>query len=272
VWLVRRSGWRRLRAGVENQTSKIGRPVAGTRRAILKAGMVGAGSLAAAPVASRADPDTPAAPLPTAPSQGYGFFSDAERSVLASLAERILPGAGSAGAIEYIEGLLTALEVDPPRIHAGMLGQGEPFLPLDRVQEHAWRLRLYGSEAVEYRNESVLGPIRGLRPTMREGAREAARLAAAGSSPGSIWWSLPDEFTDAFVELVVEGSLGDPLYGGNRGGEIWRAHDFHPPMLAYGSAPTQPSGARSPEATREPLHWTTRVMLWAIGVFSRRIA
>jgi hypothetical protein len=168
--------------------------------------------------------------------------------------------------------MLTAFEVDPPRIHAGMLGRGEPFLPLDRVQEHAWRLRLYGSGEVEYRNESVLGPIRGLRPVMSEGAREAARMAAAGSSPGRIWWSLPGEFTDAFTELVVEGSLGDPLYGGNRGGRLWLAHGFHPPMLAYGGAASDPGGARDPEAVREPLHWSTRIALWAIGFFSRRIA
>ncbi len=153
-----------------------------------------------------------------------------------------------------------------------MLGQGEPFLPLDRVQEHAWRLRLYGSEEVEYRNESVLGPVRGLRPTLREGAREAARLAREGSSPGSIWWSLPDEFTDAFTELVVEGSLGDPIYGGNRGGEVWRAHGFRAPMLAYGGGSPHPSGTPGPEVAPEALHWTTRVMLWAIGFFSRWIA
>jgi hypothetical protein len=105
------------------------------------------------------------------------------------------------------------------------------------IQEHARRLRLCGSGEVEYRNESVLGPVRGLRPAMREGAREATRLAEQGSSPGSIWRSLSDEFKDAFTELVLEGSLGDPIYGGNRGGEVWRAHGFRAPMLAYGSAP-----------------------------------
>jgi hypothetical protein len=239
--------------------------VVGSRRAFLKAGAVGAASLAAGPSVSEAEREAEEN-APAAASQGRDFFSEAERSVLASLAERILPGAGRAGAVDYIEGLLTAFEVDPPRIHAGMLGRGDPFLPLDRVQEHAWRLRLYGSGEVEYRNESVLGPVRGLRPIMREGAREAARMAAAGSSPGWIWWSLPDEFTDAFTELVVEGSLGDPIYGGNRGGEIWRAYGFHPPMLAYGMASSDPPGAP------DPLRWTTRIMLWAIGLFSRRIA
>jgi hypothetical protein len=250
--------------------SKTRGSVAGTRREFLKASAVGAASLAAAPAASEVDRDAAAAAAPMAASQGRGFFSDAELSVLALLAERILPGAGASGAIDYIEGLLTAFEVDPPRIHAGMLGQGEPFLPLDRIQEHAWRLRLYGSDEVEYRNESVLGPVRGLRPSMREGAREAARLAGEGSSPGSIWGALSDEFTDAFTGLVLEGSLGDPIYGGNRGGEVWRAYGFQAPMLAYGNAPS--SGAAASEAAREPLHWTTRLMLWAIGFFSRRIA
>jgi hypothetical protein len=247
--------------------------VTGTRRAFLKAGALGAASLAGTPAAAKAAPDLEAAaPAPTVASQGHGFFSDAERSVLTSLAERILPGAGRAGAVDYIEGLLGAFEVDPPRIHAGMLGEGEPFLPLDRVQEHAWRLRLYGSDEVEYRNESVLGPVRGLRPILREGARQAARMAQAGSSPGWIWWSLPDEFTDAFTELVIEGSLGDPLYGGNRGGEVWRAVGFRPPMLAYGSAARDSADPPGCEGAPDPLHWTTRVMLWAIGFFSRRIA
>lgn len=256
-----------------------------TRRHFLKTTAVGAARLAvpasgAAAAGARAAPPAAAgAPVPAAGRPR--FFSDAERDVLAGLAERVLPGAGTWGAVDYVEGLLTAFEVDPPRLFAGTLGSGEPFLELDRVQAHAWRLRLYGSDDVAYPNRAVLGPVRGLRPLLREGAERAARLAAAGSGPDAVWSALPEEFTDAFTGLVLEGSLGDPIYGGNRDAAGWDAHHFEGTLLAYGS--TSPphatreghAGAAEPpadDAEADGLHWSTRIALWGIGFFSRWIA
>ncbi len=248
--------------------------------------------------ASGAGGDPPAGPAAEA---GPGFFSAEERRALAALAERILPNAARWGAVDYVEQLLTAFDCDPPRIHAGgpysgrqpFSEDGRPtdrypengfpeFLALDRVQERAWRLRLFGSEEVPHPNAAVLGPVTGLRPLLRAGAREAARLARDGHSPARIWPRLAEEFRAAFRELVIEGSLGDPVYGGNREGAAWKAFHFEGDSLplgyslydasagVYRERPEAPLTTLDPGPDPDPLGWGTRLALFAMGFYSRR--
>jgi hypothetical protein len=244
--------------------------------------------------------DDPPGPRP-ATSPGPGFFSAEERGALAALADHVLPNAARWGAVEYVEQLLTAFDHDPPRIHAGgpysgrhpFATRGRPgdeyppddfaaFLPLDRVQERAWRLRLFGSQAVDHPNAAVLGPVTGLRPLLLAGAREAARLAGEGRPAGRIWSRLSEEFRSAFTELVVEASLGDPVYGGNRGGEGWRAFHFEGDSMplgyslydaeagAYRERPEAPLTTLEPGPGPEPLGVWTRLVLSVFAFLSRR--
>jgi hypothetical protein len=222
-----------------------------------------------------------------------GFFTDEQRAALAALADSVLPGAAALGAVEYIEQLLTAFDFDPPRIHAGGPFSGRrPFgragaasdafppadfqhwVPLDRVGERAWRLRLYGSQEGD-----PLGPVTGLRPLLEAGA---ARAASARSTSAA-WSAQTDEFRARFAELVLEASACDPVYAGNRGEAGWRALHFEGDSLPLGfmpfdegagvyrerpDAPYSRAGGDDPA----PLDWRTRVQLWYLAFLSRWLA
>ena len=248
------------------------------RRHFLKQTALGAATVAGI-AGGRTDP-APDAPAPAAPVvdpgreyEGPRLFSESERAALHALADHVLPGAGGWGAAEYIERTLTMFDTEPPRLYAGTVGSTDEWLPFDRVRDHAWRLRILGSKAVHHPNDAVLGPVPGYRPTILEGARLAVTLLARGASPKSAWEHLSDDFHDIFTVLVLEGSLGDPLYGGNRGGAAWREFHFEGSMLGYGSFFPRHDvpggeGAKDPA----PLGFLTRAALWVMGFFSRRIA
>ena len=130
------------------------------RREFLKqTGIGGATALGALAVSPLAE----AARLPDYEGLEDGFFSQKERIALAGLCDSILPKSAQMGAVEYIEQLLTAFDHDPPRIFAGgpysgrrpFWKEGVPsaiypenefkrFVPLTRLQEKAWRWRIYG--------------------------------------------------------------------------------------------------------------------------------
>jgi Gluconate 2-dehydrogenase subunit 3 len=138
------------------------------------------------------------------------------------------PGAKAAGAADYIDGLLGAFLVDPPRIWAGGPFSGrhggeagfERFLPLGAVEELAWRTRIEGSQGQPEREFN--GPVIGLQErytaglaglggdfTAVEGAEQDARLAADPA------------FQRLLYEHACEGTYGDPAYGGNRDRAGW---------------------------------------------------
>jgi len=92
-----------------------------------------------------------------------GFLNERERRVLTAAAARLLPygpdpatapGANEAGVVDYVDQLPSALDHDPPRIWAGgpfsdRAGSDTnhflDFLPLGRLEELIWRMRLEGS-------------------------------------------------------------------------------------------------------------------------------
>jgi hypothetical protein len=259
-----------------------------TRRRFLAA-LAGGGAALFTPRRARTRPATPVQP---ASAEHPGFFSDGERTALAGLAEHVLPGAAALGAVEYAECLLTAFEHDPPRIHAGGPFSGrrpfaragrasdafpsadfENWVPLDRVAERAWRLRLYGADASD-----PLGPVTGLRPLLKQAAARAERA----SSPERAWSAESDEFHARFTELVLEACASDPVYGGNRGEAGWRRLGFEGDtqplgfMLRDESAGAYRERADAPysqvggEPDPAPLGWRTHVQLWLLAFLSRR--
>jgi hypothetical protein len=127
------------------------------------------------------------------------FFTPEEREAIEAACEAIFPrddepGALEIGAAEYIDRFLVAFDVDPPLIYSrgpfsgrspypdpatGSPGADSPenefaeFIPLEPIEELAWRVRLYGSKGVPGGdfNDAVLGETRGLRDIFRDGIR-----------------------------------------------------------------------------------------------------
>jgi hypothetical protein len=184
----------------------------------------------------------------------HHFLTDHEHAVVARLADLLLtahggfPGAGAAGAADYVDLVLGAFAFDPPRIWAGGPYSGraggrarfDEFLPLSRVEELAWRTRIEGSLGLAEREWN--GAVRGWQEVYRDGiaalgddflARdEEAQRAALDDQP---------ELRGLVFEHACEASYGAPEYGGNRDTVGWRA-------IAY-AGDVQPRGWSDAEVT-----------------------
>jgi len=209
-----------------------------TRRVFLR--------LAAAGAAVVALPGCGASPEKAPPGS---FFTDPEWRALNALADVVIPpddapGASTLGAATYIDTLMRAFDSDPPLIHAGGPFSGrqpfanatggtpstnfpendfENFIPLSRVADRAWRLRILGSSGVPGGgpNDALLGPVVGLRDQMKQGLAAAMALSKgpleslAPDALTAIFAQLDSTFQKTFAELVVEGCFAAPEYGGN---------------------------------------------------------
>ena len=147
-----------------------------------------------------------------------GWLSDAERQTLTVVVDRLIPpgedpavepGAAAAGVVDYIDAILDAFSVVPPRIFAGGPSSGraggeaayEPFLPLTRIQEIAWRQRIGGWQQV-YREG--LAALAGAELVTAEPTRQDELIAEQ------------EEFAALVYEHTCEGFYAAPEYGGNR--------------------------------------------------------
>jgi hypothetical protein len=156
-----------------------------------------------------------------------GWLTEAERASLQAVHARLIPagidpesepGAAEAGVVDYVDGLLDAFAVDPPRIFAGGPASGrfggEPayaqFLPLTRLQEIAWRQRIDEWQRT-YRSGLVA-----LGADFADVAHEEqdARIAAY------------EEFAEVAYAHACEGFYAAPEYGGNRDLAGWRAANW----------------------------------------------
>jgi len=139
-----------------------------------------------------------------------GFFTDAERSALGTLANAIFPpddkpGGQALGAVQFIEGFLTSFDsasgTQPPAIYGGgpfsgrapyADADGNPsvnvppnsfatYLPLDRVKDAGFRVQLFGSSVLASGapNDALLGPVVGLRAQFKNGLADAMNGAVA---------------------------------------------------------------------------------------------
>lgn len=152
------------------------------------------------------------------------------------------PGAAECHAAWYLDQLLGAFSVTPPRIFAGGPYSGRlggldgfsSFLALTRVEEIAWRTTIEGSLGLPEREFN--GPVKGLVTRYEEGltALEAASLAANAKPYTQLTRDQRRKalaaFDADFVKLAythaVEGTYGDPVYGGNFEQKGWRVIDF----------------------------------------------
>src|SRR6185436_14894085 len=116
------------------------------------------------------------------------------------------------------------------------------FLPLDRVTLAAFRLHLYGSDGVPEGgpNDAVLGPVIGLRALLGSALRGAMKASKVpietldDKAIADVWNAFSQDFRDAFVELVAEGALSAPEYGGNWDLAGWKLAGFGGDSLPLG--------------------------------------
>src|SRR5437868_6596650 len=242
------------------------------RRTFLKAAG-GLGLLALAP------PARVRALLAAAPAAGQAgrFLPAPELDTLRAVAGRFIPGppedpdpgAVEAGAAEAIDLYLAAFTFDPPLIHAGgpfsnRAGAAHDdfadFVPLDRLAELGWRIRLEGSQGKPERE--FAGPVKGLQQVYREGLAHLDQRAGGNFAalPGAAQDLILSDQTDSAVQDFVGAALSDvldatygpPEYGGNRNLVGWTVNNWPGDTQPRGFTPSQVSNA-DPQPTTPAL-------------------
>lgn len=115
------------------------------------------------------------------------------------------PGARQAGVVSYIDGLLGAFAVEPPRIY--LAPGGSEFLPLSPAQRAGWRHRVDRLQETYHRGIAELDRLAaGDFAAAPDAVRDAA--LAAPSVAG---------FRDLLFDHAIEGVYGNPAYRGESG-------------------------------------------------------
>ena len=161
------------------------------------------------------------------------FFDAHEAAVVEAASARLVPGpddepsetghpgAREADVVGYVDGLLAAFAVDPPRVHAGGPVSDRPaggpdemsaFVPLSRVQREAWRSRVQALQRSYREGIRRLDRLAGGDFTVVDKARQDLVLASVEVQP----------FLDLLFTHAIEGMYSVPEYGGNAGLSGWR--------------------------------------------------
>jgi hypothetical protein len=167
------------------------------------------------------------------------YFDPESYATVEAACERLIPaaaghpGATPLGVADYIDGLLGAFAVDPPRIWAGGPFSGRyggaasfaGFLRPSPLEELAWRTRIEGSQGIAEREFN--GPVTGWQQQYREGiaALGADFLGLSADEQDARLDAVP-EFKQLLYGHACEGAYGAPEYGGNRDLGGWRAIGF----------------------------------------------
>jgi len=206
------------------------------------------------------------------------FFDQHAWNVIDAATGVILPsapdglGARDALVVRYIDTLLAAFDVDPPAIFAGGPYSGRvaipdahgaptaqfpannfaQFVPLTRVQELAWRVRIFGSAPTPGGdfNDAITGATTGWRTLYTDGIAQldaaAASIhrghtydqlsAAEQSNALDVVGSASPDFYNALLEHTLEGTFAVPEYGGNANLVGWRMVRFDGDSAPLGHA------------------------------------
>ncbi len=182
------------------------------------------------------------------PVEGQSLFLSAEEvQTLDALTDVFIPADLDAGAVDArcahaINLLLSAFAFDPPMIFAGgpfsdrggaQRNDFENFVPLDRYEEMAWRLKIEGSQGQPEREFN--GPVAGWQQVYRDGL--AALNEAAGGYGFESFAQMPaatrelllraggNADIEALVDVAfihtLDAMYGAPEYGGNNNLAGW---------------------------------------------------
>jgi gluconate 2-dehydrogenase gamma chain len=168
-----------------------------SRRAWIR-GLLGLGAASLWP--RRAYPQMPA-PNSAPPGAGAAPFLPEQRRALATACERILPGAGEAGVPVYLERQMAREPFS--RFLAPTFGRAAELLDSAAREAHG---RVFAELPAEAQ-DAILGRL------------QAGEVTAPG------FQARP--FFEHLVRFCLEGFLGDPRHGGNRGEVGWRFIGHH---------------------------------------------
>jgi len=182
------------------------------------------------------------------------WLNENEYRTLSAACARLIPADETAGAVEagvpdYIDGMLGAFLVDPPRIWAGGPTSGRfggdagfaHFHRLGALDELAWRMRIEGSLGRPEREFN--GPVIGWQQVYRDGlAALGTDFADASDEDQDARLRAAGEFTVLLYEHCCEGMYGAPEYGGNRDTMAWEAIDFLGDVQPRGFTDAEVSG------------------------------
>lgn len=226
-----------------------------------------------------------------------GFFTPVQRSVLGKLCDHVFPDASKLGAVQYIETLLTAFDSNPPKIYAGgpfsdrgrvpgSSGENSfrDFIPLNRYQEAAWRLKIYGDSGISggSPNAQIVGAQKGLRNIILEGI-EAVALKISNTDAVVHWALLSSECKNAIRELTIEACFSAPEYGGNINQEGWKLVHYRGDVLPRGYSrfneetktneeyPDLPVSNPDSEKDPEPLSFSTQAIFRVVSTFTGKV-
>lgn len=164
-------------------------------------------------------------------SAGFEFFDDHQAAVVREATARIIPGpeddpleAGHPGAreanvVRYIDLMLAAFGVDPPRIHAGgpwsdragdTANHMATFVDLSPMQEKLWRERIAKLQQEYVAGVAALDEAAGGDFVNASANQKDQALADAGP------------FLDVLFVHAIEGTYSIPEYGGNEGLAGWQ--------------------------------------------------
>jgi hypothetical protein len=234
---------------------------------------------------------------------GDDIFTPGERTLLESFADVIIPpddtpGGAKLGAVAYIEGLISAFYGvgAAPRIYAsGPFSDRNPnpdgtypendflnFVELDRVNDTAWRLFVFGSSALPNGapNEAIYGPVVGLRDRLKQGLDDAAAMKVA--DPQKLFDVLDDDFRQLLIELVTEAAFSAPEYGGNPNLAGWQLVHFEGDSqpqgysqfdgTSYVERPEAPLSTPNPGPDPDPLDDNTQsILVTVVGVLGGKV-
>jgi hypothetical protein len=183
------------------------------------------------------------------------WLTSEEYAVVEVAAERLIPaenghpGARALGVADYIDGLLGAFAVEPPRIWAGGPFSGraggeasfDHWLRLSPLEALAWRTRIEGSRGL--REREFNGPVPGWQEQYRDGlAALGADFAALSPVEQDARLDGVPEFKELLYRHACEGAYGAPEYGGNRETAGWQAIEFPGDVQPRGYTDEEVSG------------------------------
>jgi hypothetical protein len=183
------------------------------------------------------------------------YFDPESYAVVEAACERLIPalaghpGATALAVADYIDGLLGAFLVDPPRVWAGGPFSGRyggeasfaKFLRLSRLEELAWRTRIEGSQGIAEREFN--GPVRGWQQEYRDGiAALGADFAGLSAAEQDARLDAVPDFKQLLYGHACEGAYGAPEYGGNRDLAGWLAIGFPGDVQPRGYTDEEVSG------------------------------